>query len=80
MIERAAFLVLGISCSTCAPVIERSVRTLDGVLDVATNYMINTVYVDFDPRRTTADRVQRRIQDLGYRVVRRPAVPGGMAG
>ena len=78
MVERVAFLVLGISCHACAPVIERSVRKLEGVVAVATNYMINTVYVDYDPDRTTAEAVQRRIQDLGYRVVRRPAVPGPM--
>ena len=76
MIERAAFLVLGVSCATCAPVIEKAVRKLEGIVDVATNYILNTVYVDFDPERTAAGAVQRRIEDLGYRVVQRPVMPG----
>ena len=60
----------------CAPVIEKSVRKLPGVRAVGTNYLMNTVYVDFDPVRTTAEAIQRRIEDLGYRVVR----PRGMTG
>jgi len=78
VIERAAFLVLGVSCATCAPVIENALGKVEGVVGVATNYMLNTVYVDFDPERTTAGNVQRRIQELGYRVVQRPAMPKRM--
>ncbi len=69
---RVAFLLLGVDCATCAPVIERSLRRLQGVKGVGTNYMMNTVYVDLDPKLTNPDVVQRRIEDLGYRVVRRP--------
>lgn len=76
VIERAVFLVLGVSCATCAPVIEKALQRLDGVVRVLTNYMLNTVYVDFDPERTTAATVARRIRKLGYRVVQRPAMPG----
>jgi len=73
--DRVSFLVLGVSCATCAPVIEKALRKLDGVLDVATSVLLNTVYVDFETERTTATTIAERIRELGYRVVQRPAMP-----
>ncbi|MCJ7569657.1 MAG: cadmium-translocating P-type ATPase, partial [Anaerolineales bacterium] len=64
--ERVA--VEGMDCSDCALVLEHSLERIEGVLDANVSYTAQTVHVEFDTRHTNRRAIERRIQQLGYRV------------
>ena len=50
--EKLKFNVYGMSCSACAARVDKVVRELDGVKDVAVNLLTNQMTVDFDEPAT----------------------------
>lgn len=50
--EKLKFNVYGMSCSACAARVDKVVRELDGVKDVAVNLLTNQMVVDFDEPAT----------------------------
>lgn len=58
----------GLDCSDCVIVLEHSLKRLDGVLDVRVSYTIQKVFIEYDATKISRAAIQKRIEQLGYRV------------
>jgi len=56
-------------CASCASIIERTFKKLDGIDAVAVNYGTETARVDFDESKTNPAALSRTIEPLGYELV-----------
>lgn len=62
-------LLEGLDCTDCALVIEHSLSRMEGILDVHVNYAAQTLQVEYDAQAVGLPRIEKRLNDLGYRVV-----------
>jgi len=69
--ETAAFraAVPAMDCASCANKVERSVRSLSGVVAVDPRPATGTLVVDYDPDVTSEGAVRERVEAAGYDVV-----------
>jgi Cu+-exporting ATPase len=65
---RSIFSLFNLGCSSCSTIIERKLVKLEGVENVSVNPVTDTVLVNYDPDRVTAQDVQSFIRKLGYDV------------
>lgn len=56
---------MNLDCDGCARLITRSLKDLDGVLDVGINYVNAKVYVSYNPRKVTPDQIRAAIRRAG---------------
>ncbi len=52
-------------CPGCAERVSKSLKRLDGVLDVGINFVTDKVYVTYDPLVLARAQVRRAIEDAG---------------
>lgn len=64
--EKLKFNVYGMSCSACSARVDKVVRELDGVKDVAVNLLTNQMTVDFD-EPATVEKIERAVSGAGYK-------------
>ncbi len=57
------------SCSACAGIIEKSLRSADGVYDAAVNFGNSVAAISFDPSKTDRDRLIKIIEKAGYSTI-----------
>lgn len=60
------FDVTGMTCSSCVAHVEKSVRKLEGVQDVAVNLLTNSMSVNFDQAVLSPQSIIKSVQDAGY--------------
>ncbi|MFO7927437.1 heavy metal translocating P-type ATPase [Natronomonas sp.] len=65
-VERTYLKVNGMYCATCEAFIESVALDLDGVRSVSVSYVTETVRIDHDPERTSAEELREAISGLGY--------------
>lgn len=63
--QSVTFLV-SMSCENCKKRIENTLSYEKGVKSLEVNLSRKTVTVEYDPKKTTADKLKAAIQDLGY--------------
>ena len=63
---KTRFSVTGMSCAACSANVERTVRRLAGVDDVAVNLLAASMSVSYDARVITADEIAAAVQGIGY--------------
>lgn len=68
MAQELLLRVTGMSCSGCEDRIVETLRHLEGVRQGSADYRSGRVRVLFDPRRTTPETIQARIEVAGYAV------------
>ena len=56
----------GIACVACTDLIERDLKTADGVVNPTANYTLRRAFLQIDPSKTSVDAVIKRIEKLGY--------------
>ena len=61
--------IAGMTCSNCANTITRSLKRVDGVLDVNTSYAGERTHVVYLPSMVEPGDLKRAIRDAGYRVI-----------
>jgi Cu+-exporting ATPase len=61
--------VAGLSCAADAAGLERRLRQVDGVDEVAVNPLMEVAYVTYDPDRLDALALIAEIERAGYRAV-----------
>ncbi|MDO9556236.1 MAG: heavy metal translocating P-type ATPase [Coriobacteriia bacterium] len=64
--EDAAFAVTGMTCTSCAAVIEKVLGRLDGVDSAQVNLAAETATVGFDPTQLGPEELIGAIKDAGY--------------
>src|SRR3989344_6963766 len=60
------FRVKGMHCASCASIIERTLKKVEGVESVAVNYGTETAKVTFDNAKTNHQHLSQKIEPLGY--------------
>jgi P-type Cu+ transporter len=60
--------VTGMTCANCAAAIERTLKKLNGVSDVAVNFAAEQVTVHFDPGVIQVPDLVARVERAGYKV------------
>ena len=60
------FDVMGMTCSACSAHVEKSVRKLDGINNVAVNLLKNSMVVDFDDSVVDTDAIIKAVEHGGY--------------
>lgn len=64
--ESKKFDVQGMTCSACSGHVEKSVKKLDGVSDVAVNLLNNSMNVKYDQEKVTEQDIIKAVQNGGY--------------
>jgi copper chaperone CopZ len=64
------------SCPSCARVIERSVKKVDGVESVHADVKKGEVEVEYDKAKNPMENVLQAIKKMGYK----PSLPDSVAG
>jgi Cd2+/Zn2+-exporting ATPase len=67
--ETLRLSVPDMDCASCAQKVSKSVSADAGVEDVDAHPTTGTLYVGYDPDRTTGDAVRERVEAAGYDVV-----------
>ncbi|NNL76141.1 MAG: heavy-metal-associated domain-containing protein [Desulfobacterales bacterium] len=60
-----AFPITGMTCANCAANIERSLKKLDGIREVAVNFAFEKANVRFDPSQARVNDLVGRVQHAG---------------
>lgn len=66
--EHVTFIAPDITCGHCVAKVQNVVRDLDGVTAAFANAETKFVDVDFDPTKTTAEKVAAALSEAGYPV------------
>ncbi len=66
--QKITLPIAGMHCAGCAANVERAIKELDGVSNVAVNFALNTATVEYDPDKTRLEEIVRRIEEVGYSV------------
>lgn len=64
--KRETYLIDGMDCSSCAGLIERSIKKQKGVRDVRVNFAAEKAYVVFNPQIITTEEIIALIKKTGY--------------
>ena len=60
------FDVTGMTCSACSSRVEKCVRQLEGMDDVTVNLLTNSMQVEFDETKLSADDIIHAVTQAGY--------------
>lgn len=60
------YKVKGMHCASCASIIERTLKKIDGVESVEVNYGTETAKVALDASKTNSHDLSKKIEPLGY--------------
>lgn len=60
------FNVTGMTCSACSAHVEKAVKKLDGVLDVAVNLLQNEMTVTYNEEKLSSADIVKAVEEAGY--------------
>ena len=60
------FSVSGMTCSACSAAVERSVKKLEGTIDVNVNLVNNTMTVEYDEQVIDDNKIIDIVEKTGY--------------
>ena len=66
-------------CASCASIIEKTLKKIEGVRSVEVNYGTESVKIDFDGTRTNPEYLSAQIEPLGYSLIIPSAGEMGMS-
>lgn len=66
------FSVEGMTCASCASIIERRLKKIEGVLDARVNLATNKAVIDYDPAKAGLKEFSKAIEDAGYKIFEQP--------
>jgi Cu+-exporting ATPase len=66
--ETVTLPVRGMSCASCVLTIEKAVKNLPGVANVAVNFAAEKAVVEFDRKISSLETIKTTIKDVGYEV------------
>ena len=70
--EKIHFRIVGMYCSTCKPIVEKQLKDRKGIEKIDTNYMTDSVVIEFDPALISRQEIKERLEKSGYKFVRVP--------
>jgi P-type Cu+ transporter len=69
MTKKATLKISGMTCASCVATIEKSVKNLDGVLDIKVNLSTENAALEYYPAKVDLSKVEKTVNDLGYKIV-----------
>lgn len=87
--SHCTYRISGMDCANCAASIEKAVGSLPGVVSASVNFPAARLRVEHHPDTPDAERIMRRVRDLGFSLSRdgvavseesEAAAPGGLRG
>ncbi|MFA5841230.1 MAG: heavy metal translocating P-type ATPase [Candidatus Paceibacterota bacterium] len=63
------YRIKGMHCASCASVIERTVKKIDGVEDISVNNGTENAKISFDESKTNHEQFNKKLEPLGYTLV-----------
>jgi Cu+-exporting ATPase len=66
--ETVTLPIRGMSCASCVLTIEKAVKNMPGVAQVAVNFASEKAVVEFDKKISSLSDIQKTIRDVGYEV------------
>ncbi len=70
MSNRVAIVSInGMTCTSCAAAVEKSVSKLDGVVSASVNFATEKLSVEFDERKLTMEHMKEVVKRTGYELV-----------
>lgn len=63
------YRIKGMHCASCASIIERTVKKIDGVSDISVNSGTENAKISFDETKTNPASFNKKIEPLGYSLV-----------
>ena len=62
----AMISLLTIQCNTCMETIQKTVEKVEGVQSIRIDLKTKTAHVNFDPAKTSLDKIEKAIGAAGY--------------
>lgn len=66
---KQTFKTKGMHCTSCAGIIEKTLKKIEGVESVKVNYATENTKIDFNNSKTNAKILSKKIEPLGYSLV-----------
>ena len=63
------YQVKGMHCASCASIIERAIKKVDGVENISVNSGTENAKISFDENKTSRDEFNKKLEPLGYSLV-----------
>src|SRR3989338_9992455 len=63
------YKVKGMHCASCASIIERTVKKIEGVENIAVNNGTENAKISFDNSKTSPEDFNKKLEPLGYSLV-----------
>ncbi|MEK9182478.1 MAG: cation transporter, partial [Patescibacteria group bacterium] len=60
------YKVKGMHCASCASIIERTIKKIDGVENISVNNGTENAKISFDENKTSPDIFNKKLEPLGY--------------
>src|SRR3989344_4883033 len=64
--KKETYKVRGMHCASCASIIERTVKKIDGVESIAVNNGTENAKISFDESKTNPEQFNKKLEPLGY--------------
>jgi len=61
--------IKGMHCKSCEKLIETTLKSIDGVEHIKTDYATETGEVKFDPEKTSLKKITKAIEQIGYECI-----------
>ncbi len=61
--------IKGMHCKSCEKLIETTLKSVDGVEHIKTDYATETGTVTFDPEKTSLKKITKAIEQVGYECI-----------
>jgi Cu+-exporting ATPase len=71
--EKATLQITGMHCASCAASIEESLNKVEGVSKAAVNFATEKAYVEYDPKKASAQTLEEAVKEAGYSVLKEEA-------
>ena len=68
-VEKTSLPIQGMSCASCVNKVERSLRSLKGVIQVSVNFATERASVEYVPEVVTIRDLKKAVEDAGYQVL-----------
>src|SRR3989344_3603445 len=73
------YKVKGMHCASCASIIERAVKKIDGVENISVNNGTENAKISFNTEKTSPEMFNQKLEPLGYSLVLQTAGEMGMS-
>lgn len=69
MTTSKTYKIKGMHCASCASIIERAIKKIDGVESISVNNGTENVKISFDESKTNSESFNKKLEPLGYVLV-----------